>query len=490
MEFRTKDELKRARWAEKYTSVGDGEQYTVDENGSAESSPFPIHEYFRNKLLGKKIKMLEVNAGYALVENMIADTMTEMEISIGENDEAEAEVWEWLDSIDYETKLEEATRDYFRCGYDVIQPIRTVSGSENEFTVANVDPATWYPTLPTFTYQPVSEARIISVFCEEPPTGKVWYAFVERHTVGNVGYELYQLESPDSLDGKKVSLNTLSQFKGLQDTPTDLPFLAVFQQNRQKSSRHLFGKSVLAPIWDILQEVSEIQTQIRQERIKHFKAKFYADRNSLARAENTNPEVVSNQHNSKQVQQAIGGQYDMSQEVFPVPTGGVIPGYIQRDLQTIEKGSAEINNLLSRAAAIAGVPRDVFNLDEKGDIHVETDRRKDRRYVRQIIQAQKRRGIQTKNLIRAYWLWAHGKEPEPVNVTFASPFALSQKETVEIMREMNATADFVSQKEAVKQVWPEKTPEEIDELLKEIDDEKAMEPQPNSVFNKPQPVTL
>lgn len=114
------------------------------------------------------------------------------------------------------------------------------------------------------------------MFYEESNGRKTWYAFVERHTVGNIAYELLQLEKSTDLEGKTVSLESLSRFAklGLKDSSTDLNTLGVFQIDWQKPSRHVTGNSVLKPVWGILQEISEIQTQIRQERIKHFRSKL------------------------------------------------------------------------------------------------------------------------------------------------------------------------------------------------------------------------
>lgn len=150
----------------------------------------------------------------------------------------------------------------------------------------------------------------------------------------------------------------------------------------------------------------------------------------------------------------------------------------------IEKGSNEIDKLLSRAASIVGAPRSVFNLDEKGQIHVDTEKRKDRRYIRKILLGQKRTAQLVAQDIKAWRKW-NGLDDKPVTVTFASPFDLTQEESVALMREMNPEALMVSQAEAVKQVWKGMKPDDRDALLSEIEDERQLnEPPPNSALNQ------
>lgn len=482
-QFRTSEELARSQWAEKYMSVAEGKLYSSDRD----SSPFPVHEYFKLGLLGKNITMLEVNAGQALVENLVSDTLTEMKIQVGEGDDtAEQAIRDWLDSIDYEAKLEEAVRDFYGVGYGVQQPIRTQEGKENAYTVITVDPSTWYPDLPTFTYQKVTSGRIVSVFSEETKSGTVWYAFVEEHGIGSIGYKLYQLDGPGSLEGKEVPLETLSQFEGLKDTKTDLNYLGVFQIDRQKSSRYLFGSSILSSIWGILQEVSEIQTQIRQERIKHFRGRLAVPIGSLTRVDRT--EEMGAGLTSKQRAIAAEGTslYDVNQEIFPIPAGATqLPAYIQWDMQMIEKGSNEIDRLLSRAASIVGAPRSVFNLDEKGEIHVDTERRKDRRYVRKVLQGQRRAAQLVRWVIDAWRQWSKAGGEDPVTVSFASPFDLTQDETVDLMRKMNRDEKFVSRKQALKEIWKGMKPEERDALEQEIEaEEQASRAETMSSLNR------
>jgi len=489
--FRTADELLRVRQVQKLDSVANGSLYT-----SGDESPFPIHNYFQNKLLGKQVKMVEINAGAALVENMVADAMTDMKIAIGSEDEKtnalEQEAREWLESIDYFDKLEEAAKSYFGVGYAVQQPIRFIDDNENGFTISNVDPATWYPDFPTFTYQPVTSGRIISIFDEDIDGSKKWYALVEKHEIGTVSYELLVLENESALEGKHADLDTLAKFADLEETTdTNLDRLAVFQINHQRRSSEIFGRSVLKPIWDILQEVSETQTQIRQERIKHLRSKMYAPIRSLQKAENVNAENTSTM-NSKQLAREEGKFFNMNQDVFPIPDGSsVVPGYIQKDLQAIVIGSQEIDKLLSRAAAIVGAPKSVFNIEESaGNLHVETEKRKDRKYTRRILQGQRKFAALTKDALETWATWS-GKKIKNITVSFAPPFDLSREEVIDQMRKMNSDAKFVSQKEAVKEIWKDKKPEDRDELLAEIEDEqKLSEPLPNSALSRINPIEL
>ncbi|PQO47385.1 hypothetical protein [Blastopirellula marina] len=471
-QFRTAQELNRSKWAEKYTSVGEGVLYTP--NTLDGKTPFPIHEYLKLGLLGKNVRMVEVNAGSALIDQMVADTMTEMMATVG--DKPADEILEWWKEIDFYSIMEEACQDFFRTGYATQNVIRDISedAKENTFAVTNIDPSCWYPDLPTFTHQKIRGGRIISVFKVWEKNSDQWYAFVEHHTIGNVEHKLYELEGPNSLEGKEIKLSKLEQFAELDDkVATGIELLPITQVNRKKSSRKFFGESVLTPIWDILQEVSEIQTQIRSERIKHFRARLAAAVESLQRAQRVD-DVEPNQQNSKQrkvsMDQAV---FDMNQEVLPVPAGAQMPQYIQRDLQTITIGSQEINNLLSRAASIVGVPRSIFNLDEKGSIHVETEKKKDRRYTRHIFRAQQRMEQLAKASTEIYWQWkGDKKELEKLTITLAPPFQMSQEEKAQVMREMNPTDKFVSQKRAIREIWPDMSEEEREKMQQEIKDEQ------------------
>lgn len=489
--FRTKEELSRAQEIEKFASVAEGRLYT-----SGESSPFPVHQYFRNKLLGKQVKMVEINAGASLVESMVADTITDMKIDFGDdatNAELEQEANEWLESIDYNGKLEEVARDYYGNGFGVQQAIRHDEGSKKVITMVNLDPSTWYPEYPTFTYQSVTAGKIVCVFDEGTGGVHEWYAFVEKHTVGGVEYQLYKIDNADSLDGTLTSITSIDRFKGLKDTKTDLDYLAVFQIDHQKKSYDIVGRSVLAPIWDLLQEVSEIQTQIRQERIKHLRAKIHAPMQSLQRAENVNSDEQNTQLNSKQMAKASGAYFDMLQDVFPVPVGATtVPGYIQRDLQGIVIGSQEIDKILSRAAGIVGCPKSAFNIEESaGNVKVDTEKRKDRRYTRRILQGQRRLATLAQKALETWYIWEKGSKVVPkIKVTFTSPFELSKQETADLMRSMNPDAKFVSLAEGVKQIWPEKSPDDQDALIEEIEEEQQAQVPPNSALDKIPAVTL
>lgn len=485
-QFRTGEELARAQWAEKYVSVAEGRLYTP------ENSPFPVHEYFKLGLLGKNIRMLEVNAGHALVEHMVADTLTQMTITVGDEstDADEQSIRDWLDSIDYEAKLEEAMRYFYAVGHGEQQVHRTLEGDVNGYTVSTVDPSSWYPKAPTFVHESVKEGRIISIFKEKDK----WYAFVERHSSGKVEHKLYQIERPVDLEGKEIPFKSLSQFAEVVDEiDTDLAGLPIIQIDRAKPSRNIVGTSVLQPIWGILQEISEIQTQIRQERIKHFRSKMYASRKSLSPVEQDKDLLPGN---SKTGRSRNGVRADMpafnaNQEIFPIDTGDTPPGFIKWDMQMIEKGSNEIDKLLSRAASIAGCPRSVFNLDEKGAIHVDTERRKDRRYVAKILQGQKRAAQLVKRVIETWAEWSGEKIPDTLKVSFASPFDLSQEESVKLMREMNPDATFVSEEEGIKQIWKDKKPEERKALMDAIESEREKSmAQTSPMLSRPVPVTL
>lgn len=486
-QFRTKEELLRSQWAEKYMSVSEGKLYTP------ENSPFPIHEYFKLGLLGKNIRMLEVNAGHALVEHMVADTLTAMTITIGQDESAnealEQEALEWFEQIDMEEKAEEACRYLYGVGHAEHQVHRTVDGDQNEFTVSVVDPSTWYPVLPPFVHLPVIAGNIVCVFPEMKGTSKVWFALVEEKTIGRVEFKLYQIERPDSLEGKQVPLATVPSLEKLEGAATGLEWLDVNQVNRAKATRNIFGQSVLQPIWGLLQETSEMQTQIRQERIKHFRSKMHAPASSLIKTEPSKDTMpVTSKQRQAETQQAV---YDMNQEVFPIKDGQTPPGYITWDMQMIEKGSNEIDKILSRAAGIVGAPKSVFNIEEaSGNVKVDTEKRKDRRYVRKIIQGQKRMAQLIAKDLKTWLVWSNRKD-EKVKVTFANPFDMSQEEVIANMREMNPDAIMVSQQEALKRVWPDMKPEEREAMIQQIrDEEEARMPNTMAGLATRPPVTL
>lgn len=471
-QFRTADELKRAQWAEKFTSVAKGKLYTTEDDPL---SPFPIHKYFANKLLGNKIKMLQVNAGAALVEHFVADTLTEFTITVDGDQKPEAikPITDWYAEVDFDSKEEEACRALFGCGYGVQQIFRTVEGEENRYPVTTVSNSTWYPDIPAFEWQTVTSGRRITVFAEKENGQKQWYAFIEKHEQGKVSYHLLAIEREDALEGTPVSLGTIRRFAGLEDTKTDLDFMPIFQVNRQKGSDETFGTSLLYAIWDILQEITETQTQIRQERIKHLRAKFAAPIESLARVEK--PTTGGEPINSKQraiQERTQSALYDLMQEIFPVPAGAQMPAYIQRDLESIRIGLELIESLKSDAAAIVGCPKSVFNIDEAaGNVKVDTEKRKDRRYVRKIIQAQWQMARLREQVTKAWWKWSTGADLN-IKIEFASPFNLTQQETVELMKEMNPMATLISEQDAVNEVHKNKSPEERQKILANIKAEK------------------
>src|SRR4028119_1865387 len=117
--IRTNDELERAQWAEKRMSVAEGTLYLDEGN-----SPFPIREYFKVGLLGQELNMVEVNAGHAMVENIVADTLTEMTISFYTDKEKtkhdtalENEYLAWRQENEYDETMAEFMRSFYGTGY-------------------------------------------------------------------------------------------------------------------------------------------------------------------------------------------------------------------------------------------------------------------------------------------------------------------------------------------------------------------------------------
>jgi hypothetical protein len=201
-----------------------------------------------------------------------------------------------------------------------------------------------------------------------------------------------------------------------------------------------------------------------------MRAKLAAPVQSLQRASRVD-DAEPNTHSKARGNYEQQAVFDMNQEVFPVPVGAQMPAYITRDLQSIVIGSQEIDKLLSRAAAIVGAPRSLFNLDEKGTVHVETEKRKDRRYMKHIERAQRKMEALTEKILQRYWLWSGRGDLTDIQVKLSSPFEMTIEERVKVMREMNPSASFVSQRHAVKEIWGELTPDEREEMLTEIDNE-------------------
>lgn len=483
--FRTEDQLNQAKWAEKFLNVASGKQYT------SENSPFPLHEYFRNKLLGSQIKMLEVNAGATVVDTFVADTMTDMTIVVGDGKESDKkivqQITEWMNGIDYPIKLEEAMKNYYGAGFGLQQPIFR----DDQVFISNVDPSRYYPTMQVFDWQSVNQAKIITPFYElTDRKQKQWYAFVEEHTVGRIEYKLFKLKDRDALEGSPVGLESTERTKGLKPVAkTELETFDIIQVDRTKSSETLMGQSILCNVWDLLQEVTETQTQLRHERIKHLKAKMYGSGRTFQPAD-TIGKPTTWAAKVGETAEPNGKVYDMNQEILIIPEGSNPPGYVQRDLESLTKGIAHIEDCLSKIAFTVGAPESIFNLDQRGDIKVDTEKRKDRKYVRQILQAQKRASSLAVQMIETWWRWTNpGAEVPVINVAFANPFDLSAEEITDLMRKQNPDALFVSGKEARKQIWPNKTPDELEQMEKDIEDEAPNEPT-ISQLSKPPVVEL
>ena len=464
VQFRTHEEVARSQWDEKYTSVAEGSLYDEGDN-----SPFPIHKYLKNKLLGPSVRMLELNAGAALVDQMVVDAITSLSITVedGEPDE----LLEWFESIGYEELLEEWGRDLLANGHAEQQIVRDIANEENYFTVVNIDPSTWYPDIPTLTHQKMQSGRIITNFYEMVKGSKKWYAYVENYTVGQVERLLYQTEKKWATEGTLIDLATLKRFQGIENTVvTELDALTVIQKNRRKSSRKFFGESILFPVWEQLQEITEIKTQMRHERIKHFRAKFAAQVQSMQRATRTDDE--DRRTNSKQdLRIENEAVFNMNQEFFPIPPGGQVPQYIQRDLDIITKASGMVKDCLSEIAFTVGAPRSLFNLDEKGDIHEATDKRKHERYLKHVVRMQNR-AEQVASEIGALWFAWQGKSGVKVTVELDPPFGLSRDEKIDMARKMNPHDSFISQRAAIENIWSDWSEEDREAMLAEMMQEK------------------
>ena len=440
--LRTQQELQHSKAQEKYSKVADGQPY------DGADAAFPIHEYFKNKLLGKNVRMLDLNAGAALINQLVVDTVTDLTID-------DEELQQWANEIELKEILEEAATDLFANGYMVAQFVK-----DDTDTAITINPSYWYPEMPALTHKAITSGRIIIPITTYKGNAPQYFAYVEKHTETGYKRELYKLTTPEALSGEIVPLNTLSQFDGMTEEEK-LTGLTIHQINRKRSSRSFYGSSVLVPIWEQLQELNEIKTQLRQERIKHFRAKLAAPVESLQRSTTANNEDA---RTSKEIS-AIEQQrvYSMNQEVFPIPVGGQIPAYIQRDLQSIDRGLQMIDKVLSEICAVSGFPRSVFNLDEKGQVHVATEEKKDARYMRHVLSGQ----AKIISLVKA--LCKSKKPAFNGTVTLRNPFDLSKKELVAIVREQAPNATFISTRKAIELIHADLPEAEREQIIAEVE---------------------
>lgn len=447
--FRTLQEIDHAKQQEKYSKVAQGRPYEGDDPA------FPIHEYFQNKLLGKNVRMLELNAGATLINQLVVDTVTDLSI---EDDDLQ----DWAEEIELKEILEEAAADLYGNGYMVPQFVK-----DDPDTAIIVNPAYWYPDLPALTHMPITSGKIIIPLTEYDSQNRpMYFAYVEEHSEKQYKRQLYRLNKPDDTQGNPVNLGTIARFAELGDTVQTESF-TLKQINRRRSSRNFMGTSILDLVWEQLQEINEIKTQLRQERIKHFRAKLAAPVESLQRA--TNSTQVEPNMTSK-AKQAIEQQrvFSLNQEVFPIPVGGQLPAYIQRDLESITKGIEMIDKTLSEICATNGFPRSIFNLDEKGQVHVTTEEKKDARYMRHVLRGQ------AKIISMVRFLCEKKKPGFTGEIKLRSPFDINKKETVELMRSQNPNGNFVSIRKAVELIHSEMDKSEREEMIAEIEQESSL----------------
>lgn len=112
---------------------------------------------------------------------------------------------------------------------------------------------------------------------------------------------------------------------------------------------------------------------------------------------------------------------------------------------------------------------------------VDTEKRKDRRYVRKILQGQAQMATLREQITEAWWAWSHDGKTIDVTVKYESPFNLTQDELVDLAKKMNPMATLISEEDAVGMVHSDKTPEERKQLLANIQTEKqaALDAQPD-----------
>lgn len=460
--LRTEEEVSRAVWAEKYLNVAVGDLY--------ESGTFPEHGYFRNKALGKEVCMVEMNAGAAIIDQMVSDTITDFKLRSEGNEE---EIAQWMEEVEFDSIMEDAARQFFATGFTAIQLTLSEDG---EIIPITIESTRYFPDVPKLVHMAPREVRVMTPFEREEKNGIVNYLFVETHQPGVILNEVFRVDDENALEGEKVALSKFEDFAEIEEmVATGLDFIPIFQANRRKLGSKFFGESSLRPVWSLLQQASEIQTAMRNEMVKHGAAKFYGNTQNMVKTAQNNPCGCYAPDCATCSACSNAQRFDMNMEVMNVNPGDPIPGYMTRDLQFLDKGLSQMDELLRKVSAIIGSPSSIFNVEDmSGNTRVETDRRKERKYSKNIMRAQQRMEKLANNLIRSYLLWS-GKEDQEVDLKFDSPFELTQTEKCELVRKLNTTDKLISQKAAIELVFSDRTPEERDEILSELETQQGEE---------------
>lgn len=452
MPFRTQQDIDRIRRVQRFQALLHGQPYADTSNAT-----FTIQPYLNLASL-PDVKLLDLNVASAVVSQIVADTLTQMKI---EHENAD-EIMTWLEDIMIEETLEDWIGDLIN-GFAVTQFIK----DEENYFIERVNPESWYPTLPAFTHQAINKAKVISVFEEEKDNTKNMYALMQEFTDKELKQQLLKLSTQYDKEMVIVPFETIERFKDLQES-IPLAFFPLTHTSRVKGT--IFSDSLFERVFNNLDEINQLKTQIRLERIKHLKSKLAVQKGSMRKLPaNAKP----NEINSKQLQSIMDERmYDIKQEVIEIEPGMDMPAYVQRDASIIAQARTLVDKELSDIAFVLGFPRSAFNIDDKGDIHVDTEKKKDRRYVRQVIRYQKKTAANLRKMVQM-WLRENGMNEE-VTIAFENPFKLTDKEVADLMRTLNSTDSFVSQREAMAQVFPDKTEEQIDEMITDMRQETGL----------------
>lgn len=449
-ELLTLEELEQSKLFDKYLNIVEG-QPNIDPDNAA----FPIKKYQKMELLGKDVEVLNVNVATAIVNQYIADTLTELRIT-GANAQ---EVQDWFDATEAMEYAEEFLTDLIATGIAVPMLIRDIEENDNVYRISNVSPVRWFPDLPAQTHQTIKTARVITRFSRLVGMSRVWYMLIERYDGINVTREVYRLAHRYAREGKKMQ-----GMAGLEIEPVvEIGTLPMKHIVKRKSSRSFFSVSFLQQVWELLIEINEIKTQMRQERIKHGKARIALEKRSAMRNRDVSATEADSLNSKVKEAVEIVNNYRADQEVFFIEPGGQIPEYIQRDLQIIEKGAGEIKECLHQIAFIVGMSPSTFGLEEKQDLAA-VDKNRQKRYQRNVILLQRKTVGMFRFLLdkRAEM----GGEQSNVEIKLASPFEASMKEKIEMYRIANPTDNFLSVDYIVNDLIEDD--DERDEVLAQI----------------------
>lgn len=475
--FITKKEKQRASWAREAQSIACGTPY--------DDEVFPEHEFLRLASMGEEVKMVDLNVGTAIVRQFSSDAVTDYEVTVenesGIDEEETEEMRKLLKQSDFMATLREAAEQLVGTGYNAFQPIRIDGGNEQEYAIVTIDSSKYFPTLPAYTYQEYEEVRVIydvriktKEATQKDAAEYTNYKIIEVHTIGQIEYKAYEVGDCEDMAGNEISIQSIKGFEGYDDVvKTDLDHIPIIQVDLEKGASKFFGTSIFTGIYEQLKKISEIDTIMRNEIYKHGSSKMAADTSEM-------PRVAANLCGCGSVgclecaSCMNNAQFDMSSEILPVNAGGIVPQYITKDLKILEIGPDLIDRTLEKIAGIIGAPSSIFNVqDRSGSTRVETDRRKEKRYTRQIYRIQDILEYGVEQSLQTILQWK-GKDAT-VRFKLEDPFEQTLNEKCELVRKLNPSDKLLSREKALKMLFNEMSQDEIDLLISDISGEENAE---------------